>query len=250
MFIKTISGAALASLGASGAIASEWYTGSPATSQPPGVHSPLGSLDLSLTATNGSRHAVVIGTFAPFGGLEQTGLRLRLGGLLGGYVYDANAPGVGKVTGEQVGGWLLAGHDWVTHKTKIGVFGGLDVINTKLDKFDPDNKTEGSAFGFRAGLDFYTKPTSDTMATGTFSFSTANSAYYARLRGGVSIIEQAYIGPEALVMGDSFYSQWRVGMHVSGVNVGPVQLGVSGGYVNDRVRGPGAYGSLDMRLTF
>ncbi|MBX9761120.1 MAG: cellulose biosynthesis protein BcsS [Beijerinckiaceae bacterium] len=242
--------AALPALGVAGAQAADWYTGSPLTSQATGPNNPLASIDLSLTAAPESRHAVLIGTVAPFGGLEQNGLRIRLMGLLGGYSYDATALGVGKVSGNQVGGSLMLGHDWIVEKTKFGVFGGLDVINNQLDKFDPDNKTEGTTIGFKAGFDFYTTPTKSTMATGTFAFSTANSAYYMRLKGGIAVYEQVYIGPETLVMGDSFYSQWRLGLHLSGVKLGPLQFGVSGGYVNDAVRGAGGYGILDSRITF
>jgi hypothetical protein len=251
---KLLCGAGLLSLALSslapGAHAADWYTGSPLNSQPAGAYNPLASLDLSLTAAPSARHAVLIGTIAPFGGLEQNGLRIRLSGLLGGYTYEATAAGVGTVTGNQVGGSFLLGHDWIINRTKIGVFGGLDVISNQLDKIDPDNKTEGATVGFKGGFDFYSTPTTMTMATGTFAFSTANSAYYMRLKGGVAIYENVYIGPETLVMGDSFYSQWRLGMHLSGVKLGPVQFGLSGGYVNDAVRGAGGYGILDTRLTF
>lgn len=242
--------AALPALGVAGANAADWYTGSPANSRATGPNNPLGSIDLSLSAAPSAAHAVLIGTIAPFGGLEQNGLRIRMVGLMGGYSYDASAVGVGKVNGDQVGGSLLLGHDWIVDKTKFGVFGGLDVLNNKLNKNDPDNKTEGTTIGFKAGFDFYTTPTTSTMATGTFAFSTANSAYYMRLKGGIAVYEQVYIGPETLVLGDSFYSQWRLGMHLSGVKLGPVQFGVSGGYVNDAVRGAGGYGILDTRITF
>lgn len=254
MFNKLLCGAAILCaalpLGASGARAADWYTGSPVNSQPTGPDNPLASIDLSLTGAPEARHAVLIGTIAPFGGLEQNGLRIRLSGLLGGYTYDATAVGVGKVTGNQVGGSLMLGHDWIIGKTKVGVFGGLDIISNSLDKVDPDNKTEGATVGFKGGFDFYSTPTTSTMATGTFAFSTANSAYYMRLKGGVAIYEQVYIGPETLVMGDSFYSQWRLGMHLSGFKLGPVQFGLSGGYVSDAVRGAGGYGILDTRVTF
>lgn len=245
-----MSAAVLLSLGASGAFAADWYTGSPANSRAAGPYNPLAALDLSFSAANDSLSGALVGTIGPFGGLEQNGFRVRMIGLLGGYKYDATAPGVGVVTGNQVGGSLLGGYEWIVDKTKIGVYGGLDVINNRLDKVDPNNDTEGATFGFRAGIDFYSNPSTSTMAAGTFTFTSANSGYYARLRGGVAVYEQMYIGPEALALGDSFYTQWRIGAHLSGVQLGPVQFGVSGGYVNDSSRGNGAYGILDTRLTF
>jgi hypothetical protein len=210
----------------------------------------MASIDISISAASASASGAIVGTVAPFSGLEQNGFRFRAIGILGGYRYDSTAVGVGEVTGNQVGGSLLVGHEWIVNKTKFGVYGGLDVINNKLDKFDPNNDTSGATVGFRAGIDFYSTPTSNTMAAGTFSFTTANTGYYLRLRAGVAVAERVYIGPETLVLGDSFYSQWRLGMHVSGVQVGPLQFGVSGGFANDSSRGAGAYGILDTRITF
>lgn len=250
MRTKLFSGAAALSIAAApGAFAGDWYTGAPMSGQP-ATFNPMASLDLSLTAASGAQHAVLQGTVAPFGGLEQNGLRIRLGGLLGSYTYTASTPGIGKVRGDQVGGTLLVGHEWIVERTKFGIYGGLDAIDTKLDRFDPENKTPGTTLGFRGVVDFYSTPVRGFMAAGTFSFSSANAAYYMRLKGGVAVYDQVYLGPEILALGDSFYNQWRVGLHVSGVKLGPVQFGASGGYVSDRVRGAGSYGILDVRLTF
>ncbi len=247
---QILSAAILLSLGASGAFAADWYTGSPLNSSPAGPNNPLAALDLSLTAGNDQIAGALVGTIGPFGGLETNGLRIRMIGLLGGYRYDAAAVGVGVVTGNQVGGSLMVGYEWIVARTKIGVFGGLDAINNRLDKFDPSNETGGTTFGGRIGLDFYSRPTDATMAAGTFSFTTANSGYYLRLRGGMAVYEQMYLGPEVLALGDSFYTQWRMGVGLSGIQMGPVQFGVSAGYVSDSSRGGGVYGILDTRLTF
>jgi len=52
------------------------------------------------------------------------------------------------------------------------------------------------------------------------------------------------------VLGDNFFHQWRVGAHVSGIKLGMVQLGVSGGFLSDQVRGTGGYGILETRFSF
>lgn len=246
---KLITSAVALTAAVSPVSANDWYTGAPMSGQPTTL-SPLGSVDLSIAAVTGARHAVVQGTIGPFGGLEQTGLRVRLGGMVGSYVYDAATPGVGKVRGDQTGGAFLVGHEWVAERTKFSVYGGLDVLNTTLDRFDPNNKTAGASVGFKGVLEFYSTPTRATMAAGALTLSSANAAYYMRLKAGVAVYEQVYIGPEVLAMGDNFYSQGRIGLHMSGWKFGPVQLGLSGGYAHDRVRGGGAYGILDARMTF
>lgn len=251
MRTQGISAAALLlSLGATGAFAADWYTGSPANSRPGGAYNPLASIDLSFSAAKDQLSAALVGTVAPFGGLETNGFRMRMIGVLGGYRYDASAAGVGLVTGNQVGGSLLMGYEWIVDRTKVGVFGGLDAISNRLDKYDPDNTTEGAAFGARIGVDFYSRPTDATYAAGTFSYTTANNGYYMRLRGGMAIYEQTFMGPELLALGDSFYTQWRLGVGLHNIELGPVKIGVSGGFVSDSSRGNGAYGILDTRLTF
>lgn len=240
----------LLAFGATGAFAADWYTGSPVNSRPGGAASPLAAIDLSFSAAKDQLSGALVGMVAPFGGLETNGFRVRMIGVLGGYRYDANAAGVGLVTGNQVGGSLLMGYEWIVDRTKVGLFGGLDVISNRLDKYDPDNNTEGATIGARIGLDFYSRPTDATYAAGTFSFTTANSGYYMRLRGGMSIYEQTYLGPELLVLGDSFYTQWRMGVGLHNIELGPVKIGVSTGFVSDSSRGKGAYGILDTRLAF
>ena len=61
--------------------AQEWYTGARDKQQDAtyGV-----AIDASLTGTSrGSAHASLIGTIAPFSKMDETGMRLRLGGLFG-----------------------------------------------------------------------------------------------------------------------------------------------------------------------
>jgi hypothetical protein len=233
---------------ASGARAADWYTGAP---RPAAASAPSVALDLSLSATTqNSMHGAVIGTIAPFGDFERSGMRTRLSSILGGYEYIATTAGVGRVTGSQVGGSFLAGYEWVARTATVAVWGGVDVMNTRLDKADPLNETQGMAVGFKAGVDFYVNPTPYTMISGNLSFSTANAAYFTRFKAGMAIAQGVYVGPELLMLGDNFYSQIRVGAHVTGFRIGPVQFGLAGGLVQDAVRGGGAYATFDTRVAF
>ena len=46
------------------------------------------------------------------------------------------------------------------------------------------------------------------------------------------------------------HGQWRVGAHLTGFKMGPVQLGLSAGYLNDRKLGSGLYTVVDGRIAF
>ncbi|MBN9080358.1 MAG: cellulose biosynthesis protein BcsS [Rhizobiales bacterium] len=235
--------------GATSAQAQEWYTGAART--PQNDTRPSVAIDLSLTGSSqDSKTGTLIGTIAPFSKLEETGLRLRLSGLLGSYNYISTTAGVGRVQGTQASGSLLVGYEWVTRTATFAGYIGAEINNNNLDKVDIQNKSAGMAGGLKVSADFYANPTDYTMVSGVFSFSTAHMSYYARLKAGIAIVDRIFVGPEVLFLGDNFYSQWRAGAHVSGLRFGALQFGLSGGYVSDRVRGTGFYGILDARITF
>jgi hypothetical protein len=235
-------------VGMTGAQAQDWYTGAPG-SQSSGR--PSVAIDASLSGTSqDSLSGTIIGTIAPFSKLDESGLRVRMSGLLGSYAYVASTAGIGRVKGGQESGSFLVGYEWVTRNTTFALFGGGEISNNHVDKFDPDNKSVGTAGGFKVGLDFYSNPTDYTMVSGNLSYSTAHSSYYGRFKVGMALADRIFVGPEVLFLGDSFYSQWRVGAHLTGVKLGAMQFGISGGYVNDKVRGAGFYGILDARVTF
>ena len=229
--------------------AQDWYTGAPRSAQQ--GRRPSVAIDASLTGTSqDTLYGTVIGTIAPFSKLEESGVRVRLSGLLGTYSYVASTAGIGRVRGGQESGSFLVGYEWVTRNTTFAVFGGGEISNNHIDKFDAQNKSVGMAGGFKIGADFYTNPTDYTMVAGVLSYSTAHQSYYSRFKAGLAIADRIFVGPEVLFLGDNFYSQWRVGAHVTGVKLGAVQFGISGGYVSDRVRGTGYYGILDARVSF
>ena len=226
------------------------YTTTRSPSSSYGAPSFGAAIDIAATAdTKGSKFITVIGTIAPFGGFDQSGMRLRLGGVLGQYSY-VGGNGIGRVTGTQSDGSFMVGYEWVTRRASFGVYGGADINNNKIDKIDVNNNSTGQATGAKIAIDFNYRPTDYTMFSGVASFSSAHNAYYARFKAGYSIGGQVYVGPEAIFMGDDFFKQWRIGGHLTGAKFGPLQIGAAGGVLVDKVRGTGMYGILDARVGF
>jgi len=227
--------------------AADWYTGASTRA----AHRPTASFDLSLSgAAMASMHGVGIATFAPYAFLDESGMRLRLAATIGAFLYTSSVTGVGEVRGDQGIITALAGYEWVAPAMTASVYGGLDVWRNVFDKYDPSNETAGTTVGFKLAADVYVNPTRFTMASGSVTFTTAHQSYYGRFKLGMAVSEKTFIGPELVAIGDSFSQQYRLGAHVSGFKVGPLQFGVSGGYSNDRVRGSGGYGTFDARVTF
>ncbi len=239
--------AAAALLASTGlACAADWYTGERVAPPPP----PHVTIDTTATAdSQGSVFGTVIGTIAPFDGLDQDGLRLRFTGVLGRYSYVAGN-GLGRVTGTQADGSFMVGYEWVLNAATVAIYAGAEVNDNRLSINDPGNASKGLHAGAKIAADFYMNPTPNTMVSGVLSYTMAANAYYTRFKFGMAVAPQLFIGPEALVLGDNFYSQWRVGVHLTGLRLGMMQFGLSGGYLEDKVRGKGGYGILDARLTF
>lgn len=220
------------------------YVGGPASRETFGA-----AIDFAVTAdTKGSRFLTAIATIAPFSGLDESGLRLRLGGVVGQYSYTNT--NLGTIKGTQSDVSFMIGYEWVTARASFGVYGGANYDNNATDKYDPNNTSVGKGTGMKIAVDFNYRPTDYTMFSGVGSFSTFHSAYYTRMKAGYAIAPQLYVGPEAVFMGDDFFKQWRVGLHMTGAKFSALQVGASAGVLVDKVRGTGIYGILDARLGF
>jgi hypothetical protein len=244
--------AALAVFTTAGPIAkaADWYTGVP-TDGPAESRAPRASIDVTFDGTSQAAYSgVVIGTIAPFAPMDRSGFRLRASGIVGAYSYYPSNFFLGKVNGVLVGGAFLMGYEWVFKGATVAVFGGAEVLNTSISPNDPNNQAKGTSAGFKIATDFYVTPTDTTMVSGVLSYSTNFNSYYGRVKFGMSLADRIYVGPEFGALGDNFFQQWRIGAHITGLRFGLAQFGGAIGFLNDRVRGGGLYGTLDTRLAF
>lgn len=240
-----------AALGAlcSSAEAADWYTGAPGDGPVSGA--PRAAIDLAIDATSqGSLTGALIGTIAPFAPLDRTGMRVRIAGIGGTYSYISSSPGLGRVSGTLADGSFMVGYEWVMKKATISIYGGPDITSSHISQFDPTNTVKGTRFGAKMGVEFFVEPTETTMLSGVAFYSTNYDAYYGRLKFGFAFAQNFYIGPEIVALGDDYFQQWRFGGQISGLRFGLLQIGVSAGFLNDRVRGAGLYGLLETRFTF
>jgi Cellulose biosynthesis protein BcsS len=231
----------------SAAFAQQWYV-APAAVVPPTDW--LVAFDVSGTATSNHTDFVYgAATFALGGTLQQSGLRLRLEGLGGTYGFE-QAPTNVTSTGKQYEGGALIGYQQVWNWGSLGTYVGANVRENTVPSNDPANTALGTRAGFKAAVDAYLLPAPATMVSVYGSYSTAYDAYYARFRAGYSLFGFGYFGPEVAVLGDDYYNQTRLGAHLTAMQLGAVQVGVSGGYVWERAYKDGYYGTLELRTGF
>lgn len=228
--------------------AADWYTGVP-TDGPPVPKAPRAAIDIALDGTTQAAYsAAVIGTIAPFQPMDRSGMRFRGSGIVGTYTYDSTD--VGRVNGNLIGGAFLFGYEWVFKRATVALYAGGEIVNTTINPDDPNNQAKGTSAGLKVATDFYVTPTDATMIAGVASYSTNFNSYYARLKFGMAFGNRIYVGPEVGALGDNFFQQWRIGGHVTGIRLGMLQFGAALGFLNDRVRGGGLYGTIDTRVTF
>jgi hypothetical protein len=230
----------------------DWYTGASNDKSGEKAAAPGVAIDVTFDGTTQNAFSgALIGTIAPFAPLSQSGLRLRIGGFGGGYAYASAEQGATRtIDGAFQQGAAMVGYEWVSQHAEIAGYIGAEIAHNGITPNDPSNTVKGTRGGARIGAEFYANPTDDTMMSGVASYASDHNAYYARGKLGVAIFDKVFLGPEALALGDDFFHQWRLGAHVSGLQLGAAQFGVSGGYLRDQVRGSGAYGIIESRLSF
>jgi Cellulose biosynthesis protein BcsS len=192
-------------------------------------------------------------TWAPMGFLDVSGLRFRLAGDVGRYRYlNPAEPPPETINDRTFGGEFLVGYEYlISDNLTISSYVGYNIQRHLLSFPDPENSTSGTKSGFMGVLEFYGNPTDKLKMSGYASYSTANNTYFVRVRAGVGIAQDdVNFGPELTFSGDDQYKQWRLGLHLGGVQIGPVELGVSAGYLKDHSEGSGVYGLLGTSVRF
>jgi Cellulose biosynthesis protein BcsS len=243
----TAAASLVSALCSSAAFAQQWYM-PPAAVVPPTDW--LVAIDVSGTATSNHTDFVYgATTFALGSTLQQSGLRLRLEGLGGTYGFE-QGPTNTTATGKQYEGGALIGYQQVWNWGSLGTYIGANVRENTVPSADSTNSSLGTRVGFKAAVDAFLLPAPATMMSVYGSYSTAYDAYYARFRAGYSFFGFGYIGPEVAVLGDDYYNQTRVGAHLTAMQLGAMQVGVSGGYVWERAYKDGYYGTLELRTGF
>ena len=225
----------------------DWYTGA---RQEAVEDSWRVAVDTSATVTsNSSAFGSVTITAAPFGPATASGVRVRFEGVAGTYSYPGRAV-ASRVTGYQEEASGLVGYELIWRDAALAGYIGANVRGNQLSIDDPGNPLVGTGVGLKGAVNFYARPTDRTMISALGAYSTRFDAYNTRFRAGYMIADGVFLGPEALFLGDTFFRQYRVGAHLSGVMFGPIQLGVSAGYVRDRRQGAGYYTSIEARALF
>jgi hypothetical protein len=215
----------------------------------------------------GNRNVYVDGTFAPFSGIYESGVRLRVTGNASWYKFVTSEEPRILGSGHNLEGALLAGY---------GLWGPGFGVNWLVGPAFGENVSEGvvtDRWGAKAVIEMNARPTNLTMASASVSYSTIANNLQAQAKLGIRIFGDVYFGPEAKftwqrifpfevsfsssaiatttpVSSQEHIATTHVGAHISALTIGPVFVGISGGWANDRQLGSGYYGSVSFYQPF
>ncbi len=188
------------------------------------------------------------GQYAPFGGVQQDGFRVRMVGGYGAYRYTS--PRWTGLTTQQVEyhgsvtfADLLAGYHKQLGLLTIKILGGLTVADRIVD--DPNARNAGTRAGGKVIVETWWNVTDRAWASADLSWSTLDNVYGSRARVGWRWLPQLSVGLESGATGSFDYDTARIGGFVRYEWVSG-ELSVSGGVSGD---GPNS-GFVDVHGSF
>jgi hypothetical protein len=183
-------------------------------------------------------------------GMDKSGWRVSAFGLGGRYEYnggDNNELFKGKFVSTDV----LVGWSHVFTNGAVTLQGGVNYQDHHVRPNDPNNPVVGAKWGFKIQGDIWYNPNERTLIYGLASYSTAFNTYYALGRIGYDFFgTQVFFGPEVGALGNDRTDQQRVGVHFTGIKLGPAKLTISGGWMHERDEGNGGYAAASVDFSF
>jgi hypothetical protein len=214
------------------------------------------AIDSSLTTATHSTFGDLGILFAPYGGLDVSGFRTHVGTNDGEYSYIDTDSGM-RVHGLGEEADISMGYEWSFESNKIFdsssllLLGGLNMQTDRLDMTDPSNPVQGTRYGFKTSVEFYSNPTEKTLFSAQGEYSTAFNAYYTEFNAGyAAFAPEVFLGPTLSFLGDDHYQQWRVGGGIWGPKLGRIEFNFQGGFMHDHEQGDGAFATVGAYVRY
>lgn len=181
---------------------------------------------------------------APFGGIQEDGLRLRAVGGYGAYSYSGpRAVGltsqVVKFHGASTFTDLLVGYHKQLGPVTVKAFAGFMQADYRLSPDDPETSIRGAGFGGKAALETWWTISEVAWSSVDVSWGSLHDTYAGRARLGWRVLPALSIGLEAAAAGNVEGDLARGGGFVRYEWTGG-EVSVSGGASNDKLLEGGA----------
>lgn len=188
-------------------------------------------------------------TAAPFGKLDEDGMRLRVLGGFGQYRYHTQAVPGGENEGSISSGEILIGRRLLFDPVTITAYAGLDVRNYRLQHPDPGNPESGERIGIKAALEIYARIAPKWFATGYANISSIFQNYSVRAAINRELTSTFALGIEGALLGDTRYNEQRAGL-IASMKFARNIITVASGIVQNSDKGSGEYATLTLYSPF
>ena len=186
---------------------------------------------------------------APFGLLDEDGVRLRLAGGTGRYRYRTSAVPGGINEGNVASGEILLGFHRSLGNGSVTAYLGAHMEEQRLTAADPGNASAGTALGAKATLEFFRRLDPLWVASASASASTVHRTYQARATLAREFAYGLAAGVEAAVLGDARYVEPRAGLSGS-MTYGRGVLTIAAGLLFSTDKGGGGYATLSLHAPY
>jgi hypothetical protein len=130
---------------------------------------------------------------------------------------------------------LLLGHQWTSEQALLSVFVGPELDHRSR------NAARSTALGLRVLAEIWAQPTPDTFAATTLLVGTEPLRVWSRHALGWRMVDRVFVGPEVVLAVEEHYSEARLGLHATGLAIGPWSFSLSGGFLAAQDREPQGY---------
>jgi len=188
--------------------------------------------------------------WAPFAPMDQEGLRVRTQTGGGRYEYRTQAVPGGWNIGNKMEGELLVGWQFICGKHALAIYGGVNVVDNRLDRPDPGNRDQGTQFGAKAVAEWFYRLDERWVLTAALGGSTADGTFTGRATAGWRAFDWLDIGAEIGATTDWLDESARIGLFIAAPLANGRELRLAGGWRWSSDSDDSPYGTLSIFLPF
>lgn len=181
--------------------------------------------------------------------LYAGGFRLIAGASTGRYRFASADAAGGQVHGRYAEGFAQLGYQWSLGDSSLALAAGPVIRDLNLSYASPDDTRTGSSTGLRSSVTLYSQPSPSLSLLGVVNRSSIEGSAFYLGKLGIRAGNLEF-GPEATISSGKDYREGRLGIHISGMQLGPLQLGISAGGTKNKDRQRSQYLGLSARYVY
>lgn len=193
--------------------------------------------------------------WAPGGNLHQSGWRIRGELSSGVYRYEKRvvheAPGFRQthrfdVIGQSLAASIMPGYEWLGEGRGYKFYAGPAVDDDRTRPHDPENQNHGTRVGFHGLAEAWVRVGETLIVDGSARFEVPGPGYAIRLAARWEAADWLTLEPEAALLGEPEYRQYRIGLFTDLYNTQAMRIQIGAGWAFDD-EGDGPYGGARIK---